>query len=325
MGKGAFFYIFIIFSFSCKTASTISTRNVPSSYVNDTTSNSSLSHTQNRDQSLSPSKNCATAEKCLGQNLVNDIQKADKHTLAKLEIKKKNELKEKAHELDDYLTEYQASYKACQENGTALNPLLTNDDIEKIKSLGVENLSQALVLLSGPSPAVSSKSDTSSDKSWYQDQTNWGIFNMLTSVTLIAGSLTTSTKVQPDLLSKFSTHYSDFIANRSYTNRNFKNYLDDNKIKYSPPEITHIESAINSSKGKMLGKKVAKYTTLTFGVGMLISGGIMVAAGLNLTEQGCPANITLIRQLALLKDDVASIKSEISLIQLEKDKAAMAQ
>lgn len=326
MGNYVFLYFLIFFSFSCKTSSTASTR-TPAS-LNNSTSNQSSAKSQTQVKTPTPSltKDCASAEKCLGPTVIKQIQAADTTSLAKLEEQKKDELKAKAKEFTEDLTEYQQAYKACQNDGIATDaPILTDDEIAKIKALGVENLGQAMILIDGPSHSTDSSKNSSSNSNgntWYKDQTNWGLFNMFTSITLIAATLTTSTKVDPKLISKFSNHYSDFTADPSFKNKTFKDYLVEKKVEYSDGEMKNIERAMASSERVSTGKKVAKYTSLAFGAGMFISGAVMTAVSLSLTDQGCSANTTLLNQLGRLKEDVATLKSEINMIDFEQDKNA---
>ncbi|MBP6217439.1 MAG: hypothetical protein KA436_02505 [Oligoflexales bacterium] len=253
-------------------------------------------------------------------------------SLRQMKTGKERDLKNLARELFADLDEFELSFKKCP---AGTSPALTAADIQVFRNLGIERIEEALLQLNGPPAYLSTKKDEEKrtkdhrSSSWYSDQTNWGVFNMLASLAAIGGGIAFSSDVDihlPD--NELQEKYEAFhLKEPKASLADFRKYIEkDSTYTNQEKRISDLEEIdrmkVSTDKAK-IGKTVVKYGAIAAGVGMFISGAIMTAAGqgaLGLTEESaCPANDTVRRQLFAFKDKVRDLKSEISLLNSQID------
>lgn len=226
------------------------------------------------------------------------------------------------------LEDFENDYPRCKDS----KPILSAEDLAVFKTIGPDALEEALISLEGPPLIEEAKeentdSSTSEKKSWYDDQTNWGVFNMMASIVAIGGVLSMDTSVKPSFRGDLELSYREFIDTQpkielSKFRTEFEAYLNKNKPDLIPEfkkQFTKAEEVkLNFAKKTKLGFKAVG---LGAGMGMLLSGAFMTMAGsgqLGLTESAnCEANTTLRNKLFALKDKVRDLKTQLSVLEIQ--------
>lgn len=272
------------------------------------------------------------------QSFANSVnQEPSLQGLLALQSRVTGKLRKLGKELLGALDEHDKGYAECQKNGIKEAPLLPPAVKDALRKEGVDSLNDRLLneLSTPPPPSESTsvgKDETDSEEEeeepWFNDQTNWGIINFLTAISMAFGAMMISTKVEVDFRNEnLNTRYNDWLKTSP------KGTLDDFRTHLkSRPEFSGKSALPENRKAmeglderiKVLNRKGAKLKAAKYG-GLVLAGGTAIlafvmfgsGAGFFLASGECAANGVLLTRLSGIKDEAATYKQQLGMIEVQ--------